>query len=46
MSGGDETVYKVKLKPNEEGYYTAYVNLYDDYRKIAWAYDTLYIVKS
>ncbi len=29
--------------PNEEGYYMVYVSLYDDYRNIARAYDTLYV---
>ena len=46
MSRGDETAYKAKLKPKEDGYYTIYVNLYDDYQNIARAYDTLYIVKN
>ena len=46
MSRGDETVYKAKLKPNEEGYYTVFVSLYDDYRNISRAYDTLYVAKS
>jgi signal peptidase I len=46
MSRGDEIVYKPKLKPNEEEYYMVYVNLYNDYRNIARAYDTLYIVKN
>jgi hypothetical protein len=45
MSRGDETAYKAKLKPKEDGYYTVYVNLYDDYRNIARAYDTLYVAK-
>jgi len=35
-----------KLKPNEDGNYTVYVNLYDDYRNIARAYGTLYIDKN
>jgi hypothetical protein len=30
MSRGDETAYKAKLKPKEEGLYTVYVNLYDN----------------
>jgi hypothetical protein len=46
MSRGDETAYKAKLKPKEDGYYTVYVNLYDDHRNIARAYDTLYVAKS
>ena len=46
MARGDETTYKAKLKPKEDGYYTVYVNLYDDYRNIARAYDTLYVAKS
>ena len=45
MSSGDETTYNVKLKPKQDGYYTLYVNLYDDRRNIARAYDTLYVVK-
>jgi hypothetical protein len=43
---GDETAYKAKLKPKEDGYYTVYVNLYDDHRNIARAYDMSYVAKS
>jgi hypothetical protein len=32
MSRGDETAYKAKLKPKEDGYHTVFVNLYDDHR--------------
>jgi hypothetical protein len=46
MSRGDETAYKAKLKPKEDGYYTVYVKPYDDYRDIARAYDTLYVAES
>jgi hypothetical protein len=46
MSKGDQTAYNAKLKPKEDGYYTIYVNLYDDYRNIGRAYDTLYVAKS
>jgi hypothetical protein len=42
----EETIYKAKLKPKEEEYYTVYVNLYDDYRNFARPYYTLYIVKN
>ena len=43
MSKGDETAYKAKITPNEEGYYTVYANLYDDYRLIDRAYDILWV---
>jgi hypothetical protein len=43
MSRGDETVYKAKLKPKEDGYYTVYLNLYDEYINIGRAYDMLYV---
>lgn len=43
MSRGDETAYKAKLKLNEDGLYTVYVNLYDDDRNIDSAYDNLYV---
>ena len=31
---------------NDEGYYTVYVSMYDDYRNNVRAYDTLYVVKT
>jgi hypothetical protein len=43
MSRGDETAYKAKIKLTEDGLYTVYVNLYDDYRTIDMAYDMLYV---
>ena len=46
MSRGDETAYKAKAKPKEDGYYTVYVNLYDDHRNIARAFDTSYVFKN
>ncbi|HZE79032.1 MAG TPA: hypothetical protein VE089_10840 [Nitrososphaeraceae archaeon] len=46
MSRGDGRAYKAKLKPKEDGYYTVYVNLYDDYRNIGRAHDMYYIAKS
>jgi len=34
MSKRDESAYKTKLNVKEDGYYTVYVNLYDDNRTI------------
>jgi hypothetical protein len=42
MSRGEETSYKAKIKPKEEGYYTVYANLYDDYRLIDRDYDIIW----
>jgi hypothetical protein len=43
MSKGDETSYKAKIKPKEEGFYTVYVNLYDENRLIDKGYDTMWV---
>ena len=43
MSKGDEASYKAKIKPKEEGTYTVYVNLYDDYRLIDRDYDMIWV---
>jgi hypothetical protein len=45
MSRGEETSYKAKIKPKEEGYYTVYANLYDDYRLIDRDYDIIWAEK-
>jgi hypothetical protein len=42
MSKGDEASYKAKIKPKEEGTYTVYANLYDDYRLIDRDYDMIW----
>jgi hypothetical protein len=42
MSRGEEASYKAKIKPKEEGYYTVYVNLYDDYRLIDRIFDIIW----
>ena len=42
MSRGEEASYKAKIKPKEEGYYTVYANLYDDYRLIDRDYDIIW----
>jgi hypothetical protein len=41
LSNGEEATYRTKMKPKEEGYYTVYVNLYDDYRLTDRDYDTI-----
>jgi len=43
MSKRDETTYKAKMNVKEDGYYTVYVNLYDDNRTIDRDYDMLFI---
>ena len=45
LSDGEEATYRAKIKPKEEGYYTVYVNLYDDYRLIDRDYDTIWVEK-
>ena len=40
---GDEASYKAKIKPEEEGYYRVYANLYDDYRLIDRDYDIIWV---
>jgi hypothetical protein len=43
MSKGEEASYTAKIKPKEEGYYTVYANLYDNYRSIDRDYDTMWV---
>jgi len=42
LSKGDEASYKAKIKPKEEGFYTVYANLSDDYRLIDREYDIIW----
>jgi hypothetical protein len=34
LSKGEEAAYKARVKPKEEGFYTVYVNQYDDHGRI------------
>ena len=44
LSNGEAT-YSTEMKPKEEGYYTVYVSLHDDYRLIDRDYDTIWVEK-
>jgi hypothetical protein len=43
LARGDEAEYKAIIKPKEEGFYTLYVNLHDDYRVIDRDYDMMWV---
>jgi hypothetical protein len=43
MSKGEEVSYTGKMTPKEEGYYTVYASLYDDYRLIDRDYDIIWV---
>jgi hypothetical protein len=45
MSRGEEASYTVKISPKEEGYYTVYVTLYNNYQRIGRDSDTFRVEK-
>ncbi len=45
LSSGEEASYITKITPKEEGYYTVYATLYNNYRRIGRNSDTLRVAK-
>lgn len=45
LSNGEEVSYTTEITPKEEGYYTVYANLYNNYRRIGRESDTLKVEK-
>jgi hypothetical protein len=45
LSRGEEASYTTKLTPEEEGYYTVYASLYDNFRRIGRDSDILWVEK-
>ncbi|SRR5438034_1675972 len=45
LSRGEEASYTTKITPKEEGYYTVYASLYNNYRRIGRDSDTLRVEK-
>jgi hypothetical protein len=45
LSRGEEASYTAKIIPKEEGYYTVYANLYDNYQWIGRDSDTIWVQK-
>jgi hypothetical protein len=43
LSRGEEASYSAKITPKEEGYYTVYANLYNNYRLIGRRSDTIWV---
>jgi hypothetical protein len=43
LSSGEEASYIAKITPKEEGYYTIYASLYDNFRRIGRESDTLWV---
>jgi hypothetical protein len=43
LSRGEEASYTTRITPKEEGYYTIYASLYDNYRRIGRDSDTIWI---
>lgn len=43
LSSGEEASYTTKIIPKEEGYYTVYASLYDNFRRIGRDSDTLWV---
>ncbi len=45
LSRGEEASYTTKVTPKEEGYYTVYASLYDNYKRIGRDSGTLWVEK-
>ena len=45
LSNGEEASYTAKITPKEEGYYTVYASLYDNFIRIGRESDTLWVEK-
>jgi hypothetical protein len=45
LSSGEEASYTAKITPKEEGYYTVYASLYDNFIRIGRESDTLWVEK-
>ena len=45
MSRGEEASYTAKITPKEEGYYTVYANLYNNYQNIGRNSETIWVEK-
>ena len=45
LSNGEEASYTTEITSKEEGYYTIYANLYNNYRRIGRDSDTLKVEK-
>ena len=45
LSNGEEASYTTEIISKEEGYYTVYTNLYNNYRRIGRDSDTLKVEK-
>ena len=45
LSSGEEASYITKITPKEEGYYTVYATLYNNYRRIGRNSDTIRVAK-
>src|SRR5712692_10109005 len=43
LSHGEEASYTTKITPKEEGYYTVYASLYDNYKRIGRDSGTLWV---
>jgi uncharacterized membrane protein len=45
ISRGEEASYIAKITPKEEGYYTVYANLYNNYENIGRKFETIWVEK-
>jgi hypothetical protein len=45
LANGENVYYTTEITPKEEGYYTIYANLYNNYRRIGRESDTLKVEK-
>ena len=45
LSNGEEASYTAKITPKEVGLYTVYASLYDNNRRIAREFDTIWVEK-